>query len=311
MKKIVLLTFVLLSFVGVLFLINSDTKIEDEKLRVSVSTFALYDIVKHIASDKVSVEMVIPFGVEVHSFEPTPKTIIGIQKSALFLYSGANLEPWIKKLPKSKNMRDMSQFVELREVEDKDDDEDHHDHDVHEHHHGLYDPHYWLDIENMKLLTQKIVLELVKLDPKNESFYLSNAVNYMDELSLLSSQFEQKLKTCEVREVVMHHNTLGYLASRYNFNVSSLSGLSPDALSNPKVMTNLSKMIKEKGIKVLFFEAFVSNRMMQSLAEENGVSLAYIEPLANITATQAKENMSYVDGMHYNLEQLSTAMRCQ
>jgi len=281
---------------------QTDVKEAKKRLKVTTSTFALYDITKHVGGEKVDVEMVIPFGVEVHSFEPTPKTIIEIKKSALFLYSGASLEPWIKKLNVHKNMLDMSQFVDLKEIDADEEDAHHHEH---------YDPHYWLDIENMKLLTQKITLELLKLQPEDEAYFLSNAAHYMSELTLLQEEYERGFKECAVREVVLQHNILGYVAPRYKFHVSSLSGLSPDALTNAKKMAELSKMIKQRGIDVLFFESFVSDRMINTLAQENGVKVDYLEPLANITARQAQSKMDYIDGMRSNLEKLTKAMKCQ
>lgn len=302
MKKVLILIVVLLSFVGVLFLIQTDVQEIKKRPKVMTSTFALYDMTKHIGGEKVDVEMAIPFGVEVHSFEPTPKTIIEIKKSALFLYSGASLEPWIKKLNLHANMLDMSQYVVLREIHKDDEDAHHHEH---------YDPHYWMDIENMKLLTEKITQELIKLQPENKSYFENNAASYMDELVSLQAAYESGLKVCAVREVVLQHNILGYVAPRYKFHVSSLSGLSPDALTNAKKMAELSQIIKKRGIEVLFFESFSSERMINALAQENGVKVDYLEPLANITAAQAKAEISYVDGMRSNLEKLRSAMRCQ
>ena len=276
---------------------------------VTVSTFALYDIAKSIGGNSVDVEMVIPFGAEVHSFEPTPKTIIAIQKSKLFLYSGADLEPWIIKLTQSDNMQDMSKSVDLKEAKvacASDHKEGHHHHA-----HGAIDPHYWLDIGNMKLLTQKIALLFVKMDEQNEAQYVKRATAYMDELTKLDEAYQQRLQNCEVREVVLHHNVLGYVAAQYDFHVEPLTGLSPDALADAQTMARLSTIIKEKGMKVLFFEAFVSDRLMQNLAKENGVELDYLEPLANITADQAKSGMRYTDGMYSNLDKLTHAMRCE
>ena len=301
-----LLIVILLSFVAVLFSIQKVDETSDRKVKIAVSTFALYDIAKSIGGEEAEVKMVIPFGVEVHSFEPTPKTIIEIQKSTLFLFSGAALEPWVKKLPRTDNMRDMSRYVDLKKVVDHN--EEHHEE---EHHHGAFDPHYWLDIGNMKLLTQKLALELVKLDPPHEPLYIQRAEAYMDELNKIDSAYKKRLKTCKLHEVIVHHNTLGYVATRYGFEVEALTGLSPDALADAKTMARLAKSIKEKGIDVLFFEAFVSDRLMKNLAKENNIRLDYLEPLANITAIQAEEGMRYQDGMYENLEKLSKAMQCQ
>ena len=307
MKKVVLLVVVLLMVTLALFFSQNRKKAASERPMISVSTFALYDIVKHVGGENVDVEMVIPFGVEVHSFEPTPKTIIQIKKSALFFYSGAELEPWIVRLAQNENMLDMSRYVDLREADEGD--EEHEGH----HHHGdeAHDPHYWLDIGNMKLMTQKIALELVKLDGEHEAVYVKRAADYIGKLDALAKAYQERLKTCEVREVILHHNVLGYVAADYNFSVAPLTGLSPDALADAQTMARLSKEIKEKGIQVLFFEAFVNDRLMLNLAKENGVELDYLEPLANITAAQSEAGMTYVDGMSANLDKLTHAMRCE
>jgi len=302
----VLLVIILLSFTTALFLMQESEEKSGSNIKIVVSTFALYDIAKAVGGEEATVTMVIPFGVEVHSFEPTPRTIIEIKKSTLFLFSGAALEPWIQKLPKSDNMRDMSRYVDLRKLSQRTE-----GHDTTKHTHGAIDPHYWLDVGNMKLLTQKIALELVKLDPKHESLYVKRAEVYIDALSEIDSQYKKQLKTCQLHEVILHHNTLGYVAARYGFEVEALTGLSPDALADAKTMAGLAKRIKVQGIEVLFFEAFVSDRLMKNLAKENNIRLDYLEPLANITAIQAQEGMRYEDGMYANLEKLSKAMQCR
>lgn len=308
MKKVVLLAVVLLSFVIALFFLQHE-KTESTIPTVTVSTFALYDIAKRIGGSNIDVRMVIPFGVEVHSFEPTPKTVIEIQNSALFLFSGAALEPWIDHLAKGGNMHDMSHYVSLRKADEDDEEEGHEGH----HHHGeeAIDPHYWLDIGNMKRLAKRVANEFAQIDVDNEGFYVKRAEAYIEELDKLDEAYRKRLQQCQVREVILHHNILGYVAAAYDFSVEPLTGLSPDALADARTMARLSTAIKEKGIEVLFFEAFVSDRLMQNLARENGVTLDYLEPLANITAAQAESGMSYMDGMYSNLDKLSRAMRCE
>jgi len=309
-KKVILLVVLLLSFTVALFMMQQEKEVTSKRVQITVSTFALYDIVRAIGAEEVDVRMAIPFGVDVHSFEPTPQTIIKIKKSELFLYSGAELEPWIENLAVTDNMYDMSQYVQLRKITEHDDDDDDH-HDAHHHHHGSYDPHYWLDISNMRQLAQKIALMLVKADPAHEADYVRRAADYIEALEKLDKAYQNSLKECQVHEVIVHHNILGYVAPRYGFEVETLTGLSPDALADAQTMARLSREIRSKKIDVIFFESFVSDRLMQSLAKENGIRLDYLEPLANITAEQAEEHMSYSDGMYENLKKLTAAMRCE
>ncbi|MBU1643338.1 metal ABC transporter substrate-binding protein, partial [bacterium] len=176
MKKVSFLVLLLSLFTFVLFMSQREGPSVSNIPTITVSTFALYDIVKHIGGDEIKVEMVIPFGVEVHSFEPTPKTIIEIQKSQLFFYSGADLEPWISNLAQGKNLRDMSKYVHLRAPEEGDENDPHH-------HHEAVDPHYWLDLGNMQLLAKEIALELGTIDPQHSDLYRQRAEAYIRQLA--------------------------------------------------------------------------------------------------------------------------------
>ena len=67
---------------------------QNQKPTVALSTFSLYDIASHVGQDTLNIVMILPFGVDAHSFEPTPKLMAEILNSSLVIYSGAGLEPW-------------------------------------------------------------------------------------------------------------------------------------------------------------------------------------------------------------------------
>ena len=115
-----------------------------QKPLVATSTFSLYDITKHIGMDRVDAYMILPVGVDIHSYEPTPKEMIKLYKSDLVIYSGAGLEPWIKNFEFKKRAINMSSYVKL--MKSKEDDEEHGHHDYHG---SQMDPHYWQDLQNM------------------------------------------------------------------------------------------------------------------------------------------------------------------
>lgn len=66
----------------------------DERLSVTTTLFPYYDFVRQIAKDRVKLRLIIPSGMDSHSFEPTPTDIIAIQNSDLFLYNGGEMEQW-------------------------------------------------------------------------------------------------------------------------------------------------------------------------------------------------------------------------
>ncbi len=269
---------------------------------VIVSTYALYDIARHLLTDEAEVQMLVPFGRDVHTFEPSPKDMARVERSRLFLYSGAGLEPWAQRFSSFANAVDMSRFVVLEKAAEH---ADHHE----EHEHGAYDPHYWLDIANMKRLVEAMAAlfsDRLHLDP---AVLKRRAAVYEERLDVLDALYRKRLSDCRLDTIVVGHNAFGYLAHRYGFHVEALSGLSSDRMPDAATMAALSKLVKSKGIHTVFYEAFVSDKLMRTLAKEAEVRVDVLQPLANITADEI--GADYFHLMNVNLLKLHDAMECR
>ena len=275
---------------------------------VAVSTFALYDITKHIAGDSIEIVNILPFGVDAHSFEPTPKLMAALEKSSLVIYSGAGLEPWTKNFNFNSKVLDMSKNVSLREL--KSDEFDQHAHHDSQCAHNSVDPHYWLDLKNMKTATEIITNELIDITPSQKSMYLKNRDEYIEMLIDLNQDYQDSLYSCRHDTIITNHNAFSYLAARYSFKVEALSGLSPESEPSAKDMRRLMEHIREENVSVIFFESFVSDKVMKSIAKDLAVTVDVLQPLGNITATEAEKNLSYEDIMRDNLFKLHKALEC-
>jgi zinc transport system substrate-binding protein len=249
----------------------------------------------------VNIINILPFGVDPHSFEPTPKLMINIEKSSLVFYSGAGLEPWIKNFNFHGKAVNLSKYVNLRRLGKS-------EHDEHSH---TYDPHYWLDFDNMQKVAKVIARELTKILPKNKALYIHNRDKYIAMLQNLDKAYKNKLSQCANDTVVMSHNALGYVARKYGFKVESLTGLSPEAEPSAKDINRIFKDIKDDGINTIFFENFVNNRVIESIAHDANISLDVFEPLGNITADEEHAGLTYEDIMYKNLSKLSKVLKCQ
>ena len=278
----------------------------DAKPTIAASTFSLYDIAKNIASDTAETFMILPFGVDAHSYEPTPKDMVKISRSNLVLYSGAGLEPWIEGFEFKNKAVNISLHVKLREVGE---DQDEHNHDDHQH--GRVDPHYWQSPQNMILATERITEELIALFPKNRELYSKNRDSYIAMLKNLDEDYKKELSTCQLDTIIVNHNAFSYLANRYGFHTEALSGLSPESEPSAKNMIKLIEFIKEHKVETIFFEKFANEKTIKSIAKEAKVSYDVLQPLGNITADEAKEKLSYEDIMRRNLQKISKALKCR
>ncbi len=306
-KKIIFVLVVIV-FALQIFVMQKDEK-KDSSVKlplIALSTFSLYDIAKNISQDTLNLFMILPAGVDAHSFEPTPKLMADISKSDLVVYSGAGLEPWIRGFDFKSKVIDMSKHVNLRTLG-----AGHQHEEEHEDHNSAFDPHYWLDIDNMIKATNIISVELIKISPKNKELYTKNSEKYITMLKALDSDYKKTLSTCHKETIIVNHNAFSYISHKYGFNVEALSGFSPEAQPSAKNMARLIEHVKEHNISTIFFESFVSDRAIKSIADEAKVDVDVLQPLGNITADELEQNLDFEDIMRINLAKLSKALECQ
>lgn len=291
-------------------------KIETSKPLVSVSTFSLYEAARAVAGEALDIRTIIPLGSDAHMFSPTPKEVAAIGSSALFIYSGVGFEGWAEPLkntlPTSVGVLDMSRHVKLIESE-AEHGEDHDDvHEEEDHHeHGAYDPHYWLDIDNMILMTRKLEAEFSKLSPANADLFHKNAASYVAELQKLKSEYVQGLRDCKNRVLVSNHDAFGYLARTNKLENVSVIGLSSDEQPSAKNIADIVALVNEHGIKTVFFEALINDNVAQTIARETGARAVSLQPLENISEDELKSQETYLSIMRQNLHKLRDAMECR
>jgi len=282
-----------------------------QKPIVSVSTYTLYEVAHAVAGETLDVRPIIPPGSDAHMFSPNPAQVAAITQSALFIYNGAGFETWAESLketlPKTTEVVDMSTHVTLLKHE--------HGHGGDnmggEHDHGAYDPHYWLDIDNMIAMTHTIESEFSRLFPKNAQTYRSAAQGYIGRLEKLKSDYAAGLKECKSRTLVSNHDAFEYLAHANGLKSVSVIGLSSDEQPSAKVIAQVIASVKEHAIKTIFFEEFINDNVAQTIARESGARAESLQPLENISEDELKSHQTYESIMRDNLAKLTEAMECR
>lgn len=269
---------------------------------IALSTFALFDVAKNIAGDSMDCFCILPNGVDVHSFEPTPKIMARVHDAQLIVFNGAGLQPWTHVFEDQRNGLDMSRFIQLKEAVE---DDDHHGDE------GNNDPHYWLDTENMIIAANVLKDQFTKILPQNRDLYEQNAEEYIAKLKEIDRIYKAKLSTCKVDTIIVEHNAFSYLADKYGFNVESISGLSPDAQPSAQIMADIINVVKEEKIGTIFFESFASDKVAKAIATDAHVKTDTLQPIENITVDEAKKGVSYNSLMMDNLVKIAQARECR
>jgi zinc transport system substrate-binding protein len=299
----------------------------DDTMTIVTTLFPLYEFSEAVAGDKANVSLLLPPGVEPHTFEPRPSDIVKIDNADLFVYSGAGLEPWAHDLIEGTgnlelSLLDASSKVTLIESDD------HGENDVHEgdedpiepmvtepgseEDHGEYDPHFWLSFDNDMKVVDAIADTLSQKDPANEGYYRANAETYKQRLADLDDEYRQGLSSCRQKEFITGgHNAYAYLAESYGIGYLSAFGISPDSEPTPQAIKEIADLTKEHGIGYVLFEELVSPRMAEAIAEQAGAKTMVLNPGHNLMKEEFDSGVTFISLMEENLKTLRIALECE
>lgn len=117
------------------------------KLRVVTTLFPYYDFTRQIAGDQIELTLMVPAGMDSHSFEPTPADMKKIQEADLVICNGGTMEHWFSEVLEALDTSDftvvtMMDSVKVLEEELVEGMEDAHEDrgEVHAHEEGDYSP---------------------------------------------------------------------------------------------------------------------------------------------------------------------------
>lgn len=300
---------------------NSSSDIVPGKVNVVTSFYPIYEFAKAIGGDQANVTNLLPTGVEPHDWTPRSKEILNTSKAQLFLYHGAGLEGWVPNFLKGLGSDAVVKPVEVSHgvslITAEGDDGHHHGeeaaengeeehHDDSSHH---IDPHTWVSPKSAKIIAENIKNSYIEVDPEHQAEYENRYAELAKKLDELDSKFTTELANTSKKEIVVSHQAFGYLCRDYGLTQHAIMGLSPEAEPRAQDIVALSNMVKEEGIKYIFFEELVSDRLAKTLASEAGVQTLVLNPVEGLTKEQDKAGENYFTLMEKNLQNLLLALQ--
>lgn len=285
----------------------------DGRITAITTLFPLYDFARNVGGEKVNVSLLLPPGVEPHSFEPKPSDIARISQADVFIFTGEFMEPWAHDIihgSSNKNIRivDASSginMITMKEEHDEHEAEHHHEHE------GGTDPHIWLDFDNVKIIIDNITEALCEKDEANADYYKNNAEAYKNQISELDSEYKAALAECRTRRIVYGgHYAFGYLAQRYNLQYTAAQGLSHDAEPSAQDLIALVEQIRKNDIHYVFYEELTSPKTAETIANETNAKMLMLNDGANVGKNDIENNVSFISIMRKNLNNLKTGLEC-
>lgn len=272
-KKFILLFSFLLSLfslAGTGFSVESSSALSHYVL-VSIAPHKFF--VEKIAGSTVQVGLMVPAGASAHTYEPTPRQMLGAVKADLWLYVGEGFESKVRAALSSHNPR--MQFVDLRDRLDLITFD--HEHPGCSHHHeGCYDLHYWLSPKLAKIQAETIAHALIKLYPENASLYKENLVKFKEELDLLDQEIRNILSTPHNPVIMVSHPAYAYFCRDYDCKQLSIEFEGKDP--TPQQLTKVIHAARLYGIRTIFVQMQYSSKGAKLIAAHIRANVINLDP---------------------------------
>jgi ABC-type Zn uptake system ZnuABC Zn-binding protein ZnuA len=282
---------------------QSQTPAAGGKLRVTATTTIVGDVVRHIGGEAIELAVLLPAGADPHNFEPAPRDIAAVSEAQVIFTNGAGLEEFMQRL--IENAGGEAQVVPLSDTLDlitasPEEDE-----------HGRFDPHVWLDPNNVARWAPLIAASLSELDPANTASYQENASRYLEDLQALDSWIQEQVSQIPKaeRNILSDHLVFAYFARRYDFEQVGAAVPAFSTLAEPSAqeLAALEDQIRQGGVKAILVGTTVNPALSERIARDTGIQVVPI--YSGSLSPPDGPAPTYLDYMRYNVSAIVQALR--
>ena len=298
------------------------------KISIVATIFPQYDFARRIAGGRADIKMLLKPGMEAHSFEPSPKDIIGISECDLFLNVGGESESWLDAVLDSADNPHMKIISALDCVEAIEEETSegmqsrghHHEHEENEsesyHHHDEdeeeeeYDEHVWTSPMNAIAIVNEINAALCELDPDNAAFYCENTNKYVAELVELDNSFREVIAGAKRKTIIFGDRfPLLYFVREYDLEYyAAFPGCAAETEPSAATVAFLIDRVKREKVPVVLYIELSNHKVADAIAESTGTRTAQFNTCHNITAKDFAAGETYLSLMKANVDVLKEAL---
>ncbi len=233
---------------------------------VTVSILPQKYFVDRMTAGTVAVNVLIPPGASPATYEPTPRQMQDLSRSALFLMVGhlGFENAW------GKRIRDNNPDLPVYSLSDSID-------LIREGHHGV-DPHIWMSPRTVKRFLPTLYQALVNTFPEQAEAFTPHYQRLLARVDSLDHLMEESFRDLPSRKFLIFHPALSYLARDYGLEQLSLEeeGKEPSVQGLQKLVD----LAREEGIRVVFIQDEFDQENARTLASEIGGEVVRISPLS-------------------------------
>jgi ABC-type Zn uptake system ZnuABC Zn-binding protein ZnuA len=136
--------------------------------------------------------------------------------------------------------------------------------------------HYWLDPKTADAITAAMVKTFSEVDPDNKRYYEQNRAAFLSRLNQKMSEWSSRLEPLKGEPLIAFHDDWDFFARRFNLNIVEFITERDGAPPKLGRISQLTKLMKDKNIRIILAEANQPERHSNMLAERTGAKVVQL-----------------------------------
>ena len=292
-----------------------------DKIQIVTTIFPEYDWVMNVLGNQAKnaeVTMLLDNGVDLHSYEPSPKDVLKITTCDLFIYVGGESDQWVDDAlaeAVNENMQVINlmevlgdsvseeEVVEGMQAEEEEGEEEEVE----------YDEHVWLSLRNASKIVDKIEEALCNLDQANAQEYSANATSYKEQLSALDQDYEAAISEKQVNAILFGDRfPFRYMVDDYDLDYyAAFVGCSAETEASFETVTFLAQKVDELSLPAVLIidgsDGKIAETIVESTTNKNQQILT-LDSMQSTTSDDVENGKTYLSIMKDNLSILKQAL---
>jgi zinc transport system substrate-binding protein len=141
------------------------------------------------------------------------------------------------------------------------------------------DPHLWLDPLNAMTVAKQLEKRLSALDPEHERLYQHNVDAFIDKISTLNTDLDNRLSPIQSMPYLVYHDAFQYFEKSSGLRRLDSISARPDVPNSAARWVEMSRLLKFEKIHCIFSEPQYQTGQLKQFALENHVELGTLDPI--------------------------------
>jgi zinc transport system substrate-binding protein len=243
--------------------------------KIVVSIRPIYSIVKNLQCD-ANIQLLSPKNISPHHFHLKPSEMKMLEDADIIILVSKELESSLYNTIKQRDfllkktiILDQVPGITLLKLS--------HTHHHHHHDHGIYDPHIWLDIKNMNIISNYIKNFFSEKYPSSQQCLAKKYEELKQKLNYLQEQINIELRPYKNEHIVVLHDAYNYLLKQYGIYTVGVVLTNFNSTPSLASMTKLQNIIKENNVKCIFAEPQFSVSLINKIAQITKTKVAILD----------------------------------